>query len=184
MSSRPPGPAITSVTSPLLPTEIGAEMRLPSFGSDVTTSLNKSASPRLKVTRNHADGSRPKNCRFTPLLSRKIHQNVFVGIRHVAHPDGRAVGLCHRHFARRGQCRAATCRRPATRQDAAPPLVQPQLGDVPRILLQLAALDLLDDVGEDRIGAAGHTELLALAHDVAVDELDLGAPALVHVLPH
>src|SRR5580658_9584015 len=65
-----------------------------------------------------------------------------------------------------------------------PPLVQPQLGDVPRILLELTALHLLDDVGQDRIGAAGHAELLALAHDIAVDELDLGAPTLLHVLAH
>src|ERR1700753_2169411 len=63
-------------------------------------------------------------------------------------------------------------------------IVQPQLGDVLRILLQLAAFDALDDVGQNRVGAAVHAELLALAHDMAVDELDLGAPALGHVLAH
>src|ERR1700748_1061557 len=64
------------------------------------------------------------------------------------------------------------------------PLLHSNFGDVPRILLQLATLDLLDDVGQDRIGAAGHAELLALADDVAVDELDLGTPSLFHVLAH
>src|ERR1700761_5499940 len=78
----------------------------------------------------------------------------------------------------------ATGRPPAATQVAATPLVQPEFGDVPRILLQLTALDLLDDVGQNRIGAAGYAELLALAHDMAVDELDLGAPSLLHVLAH
>jgi hypothetical protein len=32
-------------------------------------------------------------------------------------------------------------------------LVQPQFGDVARVLLQFAALDLLDDVDEPLIGA-------------------------------
>src|SRR6185437_5060441 len=45
-------------------------------------------------------------------------------------------------------------------------------------------LDALDDIGQDRIGAAVHAELLALAHDMAVNELDLGAPSLRHVLAH
>src|SRR5581483_2760446 len=80
--------------------------------------------------------------------------------------------------------RRPAMRRPPATSQAAIPLVQPQFGDVPRILLQLAALDLLDDVGQDRVGAAGHAELLALAYDMAVDELDLGAPALRHVLAH
>src|SRR5215472_16004621 len=75
-------------------------------------------------------------------------------------------------------------RRPPDTRQAATPLVAPQFGDVPRILLQLAPRDLLDDVGLDRSGAAGPAELLALAHDMAIDELDLGAPALRHVLAH
>jgi len=37
--------------------------------------------------------------------------------------------------------------------------IQPQLRDVLRIGLELALLDALDEVGEDRIGAAGKPEL-------------------------
>src|SRR5512142_645724 len=64
------------------------------------------------------------------------------------------------------------------------PSVQPQLGDVLRIRRELAALDPLHDVGEHRVGARRNADPLALARDQAVDELDLGAPALLHVLAH
>ena len=53
-----------------------------------------------------------------------------------------------------------------------------------RVGLQLALLHALDDIGQRGVGAAGHPELLALAHDIAVEELDLRAPALHHVLTH
>src|SRR6266513_2108932 len=62
--------------------------------------------------------------------------------------------------------------------------VQPELGDVARVLLELAALDLLDEVDEALIGARREPDLLALAHDKAVEEFDLGAPALRHVWAH
>src|SRR5712691_3036683 len=62
--------------------------------------------------------------------------------------------------------------------------VQPQLGDVARIGLELATLHALDDVGQHRIGAAREADLLALAHHQAVEEVDLRAPALLHVLAH
>src|SRR5262249_26968247 len=60
-------------------------------------------------------------------------------------------------------------------------LVQPQLRDMPRIRLQFAALHLRDKVRQHCVGAAGNSDLLALAHDEAVEEIDLGAPALLHV---
>src|SRR5262249_48725230 len=62
--------------------------------------------------------------------------------------------------------------------------IQPELGDVPRIGGNLTALDALDEIGEHRIGAAWQTELLALAHDEAVEKLDLSAAAFLHVLTH
>src|SRR3954465_11953220 len=46
--------------------------------------------------------------------------------------------------------------------------VQPQIGDVLRVGLQLAFLDPEDDVGQDRIGRGRDADLLALAHDEAV----------------
>src|SRR5262245_44588249 len=55
---------------------------------------------------------------------------------------------------------------------------------MPRIGSQLALLDALDDVGEHGVGAGGDAHLLALAHHVAVEVLDLGAAALLHVLAH
>src|SRR5207247_3435820 len=48
--------------------------------------------------------------------------------------------------------------------------------------LQLADFDPSDDVGEDRVGRGRDADLLALAHDKAVEERDLGAAALDHVL--
>src|SRR5262249_49495341 len=56
--------------------------------------------------------------------------------------------------------------------------------DVPGVCLQLAALDAHDEIGQHRVGAAGDADLLAFAHDEAVHEIDLGAPALLHVLAH
>ena len=55
---------------------------------------------------------------------------------------------------------------------------------MPRIGLKLPAFDARDDVGQHGIGAAGEAELLALANDKTVEEFDLGAPALLHVLAH
>src|SRR5205085_1723687 len=63
-------------------------------------------------------------------------------------------------------------------------LVQPEFGDVAGILLELAALDLFDEVDEPLIGARREPDLLAFAHDKAVEEFDLGAAALCHVLAH
>jgi hypothetical protein len=48
---------------------------------------------------------------------------------------------------------------------------------VARVLFELAALDLFDDIDEALIGARGDADLLALAHDKAVEIFDLGAPA-------
>src|SRR5713101_5125941 len=62
--------------------------------------------------------------------------------------------------------------------------VQPQLSDVPRIRGQLITFHALDDVRQHGIGAAGEADLLALAHHEAVEEFDLRAPALLHVLAH
>ena len=62
--------------------------------------------------------------------------------------------------------------------------VQPQLSDVPRIRAQLIAFHALDDVRQHGIGAAREADLLALAHHEAVEEFDLRAPALLHVLAH
>src|SRR5205807_2298726 len=63
-------------------------------------------------------------------------------------------------------------------------LVQPQFGDVAGVLLEFAALDLFDDIDEPLIGARREPDLLALAHDKAVEEFDLDAAALCHVLAH
>jgi hypothetical protein len=60
--------------------------------------------------------------------------------------------------------------------------VEPQLGDVARVLLELAALDALDDVDEALVGAGLDADLLAFAHDKAVQIFDLGAPAFGHIL--
>ena len=53
-----------------------------------------------------------------------------------------------------------------------------------RVRFQFAALDLFDDVDEPRIGARFDADLLALAHNKAIQKLDLGAPVLHHVLAH
>ena len=52
-------------------------------------------------------------------------------------------------------------------------LVQPELGDVLRIGLQFAALDLGDEIGQHGVGAAGDADLLAVGHHEAVHEIDL-----------
>src|SRR5262245_56153591 len=65
-----------------------------------------------------------------------------------------------------------------------PGTVEPQLGNMARVLFGFAALDLLDDVDEALVGAGRDADLLAFAHDKAVQELDLGAPAFGHVLAH
>src|SRR5271163_1737787 len=62
--------------------------------------------------------------------------------------------------------------------------VQPEIDDVLGIGLELAALDPLDDVDQRRVGARRQPNLFALADDEAVEELDLGAPPLDHVLAH
>src|ERR1700753_1570205 len=62
--------------------------------------------------------------------------------------------------------------------------VQPQVGDVPGIRVELAALDAQHDIGQRRVGSALQADLLAFAHHEAVEEGDLGAPALLHVLAH
>src|ERR1700694_1358145 len=62
--------------------------------------------------------------------------------------------------------------------------VQPQLGDVSRIRAQLIAFHALDDVRQRGIGAAREADLPALAHHEAIEEFDLRAPALLHVLAH
>ena len=51
-----------------------------------------------------------------------------------------------------------------------------------RVLFELAALDLLDDVDEPLIGARLNSDLLAFAHDKALEKLDLCAPALAMAL--
>src|SRR5262249_46255776 len=62
--------------------------------------------------------------------------------------------------------------------------IEPQLGDVLRIGRELAPLDALDDIRQHRVGAGRDADPLALARDQPVDELDLGAAALLHVLAH
>src|SRR3954468_15952875 len=62
--------------------------------------------------------------------------------------------------------------------------VQPQVGDVARVLLEFAALDLFDDLDEPLVGPSRQSGPFALAHDEPVQEFDLGAAALCHVLPH
>src|SRR5205814_308342 len=63
-----------------------------------------------------------------------------------------------------------------------PRLIQPQIGDVLRIGLQFADFHPPDDVSEDRVGRRRDADLLALAHDKAVEERDFGAATLDHVL--
>src|SRR5271156_6613060 len=65
-----------------------------------------------------------------------------------------------------------------------PGSIQPQLRNILRIGFQLTLLHALDEIGEHRVGAARHADFLALAHDQPVQEFDLGAAALLHVLAH
>src|SRR5258707_4819995 len=51
-----------------------------------------------------------------------------------------------------------------------------------RVGLQFAAFDAGDDVGQDCVGRGRDADVLALAYDKTVEELNLGAPALEHVL--
>src|SRR5437763_10608719 len=60
--------------------------------------------------------------------------------------------------------------------------VQPQIGDVLRVGLQFADFHPPDDVGQDRVGRSRDADLLALPDDEAVEERDLRAAALDHVL--
>src|SRR2546430_10562419 len=62
--------------------------------------------------------------------------------------------------------------------------VQPQLRDVPRVRVQFTAFHPLDDIRQRGICGAGNADRLALAHHKTVEEFDLRAPALLHVLPH
>jgi len=62
--------------------------------------------------------------------------------------------------------------------------VQPQFGDVARVGLEFAALDLFDNIDEPLVGARLQPDLRALADDKAVEELDFRAPALLHILAH
>ena len=48
-------------------------------------------------------------------------------------------------------------------------LVQPELGDVARVLFELAALDLFDDVDQPLIGAGPNADLFAFAPNAAID---------------
>src|ERR1043165_3365672 len=52
------------------------------------------------------------------------------------------------------------------------------------VRLQLALLNSLDDLGQGGVRWRGHTDLLALVNDEAIEELDLCAPALDHILTH
>src|SRR6516164_1620723 len=63
-------------------------------------------------------------------------------------------------------------------------LVQSEFGDVARVGLEFAALDLLDDIDETFVGTGLKPDLFALADDEAIKEFDLGTTALHHVLPH
>ena len=63
-------------------------------------------------------------------------------------------------------------------------LVEAQLADVARIGLKLAPLHAFDDVGEHGVGPARLPNLVALAHNQAVQKLNLGAAALQHILTH
>src|SRR5437764_15396761 len=60
--------------------------------------------------------------------------------------------------------------------------VQTEVGDVFRVGLQFALLDPQHDVGQDRVGRRRNPDLLALSDDIAVEERNLGATALDHVL--
>src|SRR5690349_2832748 len=62
--------------------------------------------------------------------------------------------------------------------------VEPEVEDVALVGLELARLDALHDVGEGGVRRRGDAELPRLLDDEAVEELDLGAPALHHVLAH
>src|SRR6185437_4442724 len=62
--------------------------------------------------------------------------------------------------------------------------VEPQIGDVARIGLELAAFDLVDDLGQGGVGAGGKPDARRLLDDEAVQEIDLGAAPLHHVLAH
>ena len=62
--------------------------------------------------------------------------------------------------------------------------VQAQLEDMALVRTQVALLHPLDDVGQRGVRRRGHADLLALVDDEAVEELDLGAAALDHVLAH
>ena len=53
-----------------------------------------------------------------------------------------------------------------------------------RVGRERAALDLAHDVGERRVGRGVDAALLASGDDEAVEEVDLGAPSLDHVLRH
>src|SRR5262249_61082941 len=62
--------------------------------------------------------------------------------------------------------------------------IEPQIDDVLRVGLQFAALDPGDDVGQDLVGRRRDADFPAFPHDKAVEELDLGAASLDHVLTH
>src|SRR5438128_5302342 len=62
--------------------------------------------------------------------------------------------------------------------------VEPQIGDVLRVGLQFAAFDPGDDVGQDLVGRGFDADLVPLPGNEAVEELDLGATPLNHVLAH
>src|SRR5216684_6386711 len=81
-------------------------------------------------------------------------------------------------------CPSPASGRGATERSFANALIQPQIGDVTRVGRERAALDLAHDLGERRVGGRGDIALLALGDDEAVEEVDLGASPLDHVLRH
>ena len=53
-----------------------------------------------------------------------------------------------------------------------------------RVRLQFTPLDLFHDLGQRRIGGRGNAQWRGAISHEAIEELDLGAAALHHILPH
>src|SRR5260370_25363287 len=63
--------------------------------------------------------------------------------------------------------------------------IQPQFGDVARVLREFAALDPLDDLDQALVGACLKPDLLAFAHDITADppRADDDDPLVHHIPP-
>jgi hypothetical protein len=99
----------------------------------------------------------------------------------------------HQYYRKRPEVLADICAvldgtRPGvplwSRPSPEPGSVHPQVQNMLRVGLQFAPLDLFHDLGQRRIGGRGNAQWGGAISHEAIEELDLSAATLHHILPH